>query len=1015
MPTLLSTPARPSLFANTVSALTTTPAAKDVAQQQQLPPAASLLDQLLESTKSLPRNSTGLGTIQLGINEISAQARELRERAGGGAGQVTGSSGDGDTKAHYLLAVARINAEDIAQDLDTVTLEPLFGTGGVPFVGAAAAADTDIESYLRFRREENIVASIEDSVRQTTEKFDALVSETIKLDWNYEKLLICENYGLVPHGTAQKLAAELGADGASMPKLPLTGEATPGRDGAGTPGGSVSERGMVSNNSGWKRQSLGRSVLGSKFGSIAFSDIMSTAAQQQTQQQTTTTTTTPPQQQQQSALALQDRRFRYAQAVHSLNDARMQGVSFPLIQHFAEVTRNNVGMDTRTQQLFDSWIILSGLIPSDTRQRQFAHVYCESATFESAVDAAESIAMKKIITTSSREYLEIQFFSLVEKEIAKYPQEAQLGGIPSVVNKIHAYLKLLFLKNGVWVKPTLQVVNNLPIWALIYYLLRSGHMEEAVAFTTQYEGFFQKIERSFPMYLKAYANSGDERKLPRELTERLHTEFNNHIRMFNTKTDDPYKYALYKLLGRCDLARKTFPDVLLVAEDWMWAQLMLVQEPSSVLSTEIFGTPSSEQYTLEDLRTKLVQLGARHFNPRGSSPMLYVQMLLLSGQYERAMHTLYQTQPVDATHFAIALAYYGLLNVSTEGASAADSQLLTLGLKNVPEIDFARLVGYYTRDFRATDPEIAFDYLALLCLNADLKVGDKGKKYREMCHEAMREMVLETAEFATLLGDIRADGMREKGVIERKMKLIEITNETEFLHTITEQAALQADQDGRTADAVLLYHLSEQYDVVVGIINKTLGETLAVSDLSLGEAGATGGSGGISMSLAGKEDPVELAQGVMAMYSNDGEILRKVSSRNRAACGMLLNIMSARRAYDEGQWEQCLSFVAAVNVLPLEQQPAGSDTGSIRRRAQQFGELDESVARNVPMMLLMTMECCVRITREMDASAYGDATRSKKIGELRTRAKNCMIYAGMIQYRMPREVYGRLTLLETTL
>ncbi|KAK9454541.1 Nup93/Nic96-domain-containing protein [Dipodascopsis uninucleata] len=939
------------------------------------PLAASLLDQLLENTKSLPRNITGLGSIQLGIHDIISQIHHLREKA------APQGAADAGTKAHYLLASSGINAEDIAQDLDSVDLR----TSVDPIV---FSSDTDVDGYLRYRREENIVASIEDSIRQTVQKFDSLVAQSVRLDWNYEKLLICEHFGLVPRGTAASLKAELGISTDNAGNIPLSADL----DGIGHTRLGHGSRGQTA---GWKKSSLGRSVLGPISGQLEFPDVggidtvgpsgaVSGAVPQ------------PLQQQQQQ----QTRQQRYAAVVNLLNTHRLEGRNFKPIEVFAEVAKS-LGMDTRTQQLYDAWQILHLVIPNNSGERKFAKTYCESAP-----DSTDAIKIRQMIARGSRKYLENQFFALLETEIARYPQEAQLGGIPSVVNKILAYLKLRFLKNRQWTKNNLEVVNNVPIWALLYYLFRSGHLNEALEYTNQNENYFQKIERTFPTYLRAYVKSGDDRMLPRELHERLVSEFNYHLKAYDPKTDDPYKYALYKLLGRCDLARKNIPEILLVAEDWMWVQLMLVQESSAASEiNDVFSTHRGDRYTLTDLRNMLVQFGARHFNPKGNNPGVYFQALLLSGQYERAIHYIYKFQPVDAVHFAIVLTYYGLLRVCTDTTDTG-ADLLTLNSTDQPEINFARLIGYYTRDFRRTDPEIAVDYISLICLNGDLS-APVGEHYLTLCHEALRELVLETRDFAVLLGDVLSDGTREPGIIERKMGLINIRNEQEYLQTITEQAAIQADQDGRTADAVLLYHLSEEYDIVVGIINKTLGESLAIADLSSG-----GTATDVSMSLAALEDPVQLARNMMAVYNTNGAILKKVSAKNRDACSMLLQIVDARRAFENGSWEDCLSHISRVNVLPME---LDNDTGSIRRRAQQFSALDESVARNVPMMLVMAMECCVRVTRQMDSSAYSDASRSKKIGDLRTRAKNCMIYAGMIQYRMPREVYGHLTRMETEL
>jgi len=89
-------------------------------------------------------------------------------------------------------------------------------------------------------------------------------------------------------------------------------------------------------------------------------------------------------------------------------------------------------------------------------------------------------------------------------------------------------------------------------------------------------------------------------------------------------------------------------------------------------------------------------------------------------------------------------------------------------------------------------------------------------------------------------------------------------------------------------------------------------------------------------------------------------------------------------------------------VIPVE---SDADVGSIRRRAQNFGTLHDTVARNVGILLKMTVECCNRLSTELRDSMYADASRNQKINELKTRAKNVMIYAGMIQYKLPAHVY----------
>jgi nuclear pore complex protein Nup93 len=231
---------------------------------------------------------------------------------------------------------------------------------------------------------------------------------------------------------------------------------------------------------------------------------------------------------------------------------------------------------------------------------------------------------------------------------------------------------------------------------------------------------------------------------------------------------------------------------------------------------------------------------------------------------------------------------------------------VSLGATGEKQVNFPRLIGYYTRDFRTPNAEEAVDYLCLICLNGDLPLPT-GQQHLAICHDALRELILETTEFTKLLGDVRADGTREKGAIEKRMKLIKLADQQEYLRTITEQAATQANDDGRATDAVLLYHLAEDYDTVMEVINKNLSDSIASEDDSPPfsyRAGA--GAPDSSSSITSVDDPALLATSMLKLYSGNAAIYSKISLRNREAAAVLLRIAEAKTRYQEGKWESCL-------------------------------------------------------------------------------------------------------------
>ena len=46
--------------------------------------------------------------------------------------------------------------------------------------------------------------------------------------------------------------------------------------------------------------------------------------------------------------------------------------------------------------------------------------------------------------------------------------------------------------------------------------------------------------------------------------------------MLHAATADPFKLALYKLLGRLEPSRRSVPHVTTTTEDWLWFQLAMV-------------------------------------------------------------------------------------------------------------------------------------------------------------------------------------------------------------------------------------------------------------------------------------------------------------------------------------------------------------------------------------------------------------------------------------------------------
>ena len=215
-------------------------------------------------------------------------------------------------------------------------------------------------------------------------------------------------------------------------------------------------------------------------------------------------------------------------------------------------------------------------------------------------------------------------------------------------------------------------------------------------------------------------------------------------------------------------------------------------------------------------------------------------------------------------------------------------------MEEYPTFNLARCLALYAKNFIRTSTATSFEYLSLITINSDLPAHTNEVQIGA-AQEAVRELVIESRDFVTLLGDIRPDGTRDPGIIEKKSKLLHISDTAthEYIRSIVEKAATLVDDEGDTASAVLLYHLSEDYSLVLATINRRLSDVFMdpSSPIYANDPAAQAQSKKMSFSKAAVADPATLAENVLTMYEANGNILQRLDSRERETCKVLLTMM----------------------------------------------------------------------------------------------------------------------------
>ncbi|KAN0061165.1 nuclear pore complex subunit [Thecaphora frezii] len=910
------------------------------AQPQSL---SELLQQSRKLTNHLGRSD--LPQIQLGLDQIENQSRKLVSK-----NLRAGSVQPGDARAHYFLANGGIDAAELA---DTINAANIANT----FEPLQPIYDTDVESYLKHEHEQVILGAIEEGRRETLHDFHRNIDRAMHRDWERQKRKIFEELGQHQPGAERNFDfdASRSGFGASTSAYTLsqsTGPGAVGGFGAGAGGASMSQ--------------------------------------------------------------MHGKMVRYEMVVSRLNSSRLEGYSLAVAHAFMDAVQA-LADDPKQKQLYDCWQAVAHIVrEQDVRDGEFTTKAVQERQYASAyVDPThwhgiEGDSLRKNIIVGAKAYLEEQYLAHMEQVIAANPVQAQRGGAPTNRSTVAAFLRVQHLNSmGQWrgdLAKEMDQQTNAPLWATLYHLLRIGKTAEALDCAADNENRIRASDPSFLAYLKAWIDS-PERKLPRLLRDRVVAEYNSRFRSI-PEGHDPYKLSLYKLIGRIEVSKK-FPTLLTTStENWLWLQLSMVRET--------FGEDADAQdsvrdrYTLADLGSKLEKYGEAHFDPKGNRPLHYFQILLLCGQFEKAVAFLFSrsVHQVDAVHFAIALAYYGLLRVPT---AAASSQVDCLSIEAdatgqpVAYLDFAKLVQRYIRLFAQSSRRDALQYLYLVCLNADAP-EPVGSEQVQRCHDMIRGLVLEAhpTEFQELLGDLRTNGVKTPGLIERNLPLIRIKNEREFLSTIVKVAATQCDLAHRTESAILLYNLAGERDTVVAVLNKELGARLT-EPTSAAEWKAGELTSGASFSAA--SNLVTLATAILETYEKQFGY----SGPNRDTCRCLLELKKAVGLHTDGHNVQALQTIEALRLLPLDAE-SRKDIVAITRKAEEFKEVDENIARNFSDIVLMTMTILYKLHQELKESVHRSGTTAME--QYRAQARALMMWAGMLRFRMSSETYSQLTRLD---
>ncbi|MBN3292558.1 NUP93 protein, partial [Polypterus senegalus] len=587
--------------------------------------------------------------------------------------------------------------------------------------------------------------------------------------------------------------------------------------------------------------------------------------------------------------------------------------------------------------------------------KQMTELPLVSAT--DTLDRRTRIDMQIFFVKKALQFLEQSYKNYTTVMVFGNLHQAQLGGIPGTLQLVHGFLNIKLPGS----LPGLQdgEVDGHPVWALIYYCMRCGDLVAAMQVVNK--AHHQLGE--FKNWFQEYINSNDKRLTP--VTE---NKLRLHYRRALRNSGDPYKRAVYCLIGKCDIA-DNHSEIADKTEDYLWLKLHQV-----CFEEEGSASPQDRQ-TLPQLQKQLLEdYGETHF-AASQHPFLYFQVLFLTAQFEAAIAFLFRIERLRSHAVHVALVLYELkLLLKSSGQSA---QLLSQEPGDPPMIrrlNFIRLLMLYTRKFESTDPREALQYFFFLR-------NEKDSQGESMFMRCVSELVIESKEFDMLLGRLEKDGTRKSGVIDK------FVGDTK---AITYKVAQEAENKGIFEEAVKLYDLAKNPDKVLELMNKLLSPVISQ----------------VSAPQSNKERLKNMALAIAERYRSQS--ISAESSIN-STFYLLLDLITFFDEYHAGHIDRSYDVIERLKLVPLSQD-------SVEERVNAFKNFSDEIRHNLSEVLLATMNILYTQYKKLRGTTATPARTPRAVEDretqLRSQARALITFAGMIPYRMAGDTNARLVQME---
>ena len=531
--------------------------------------------------------------------------------------------------------------------------------------------------------------------------------------------------------------------------------------------------------------------------------------------------------------ASKQQNYNYVQGRSLMNDVEM-AFAKTIYQYNDKILSNQQQQAVQNQQqkpnLLDNFFKLSQKLNDKNIEEiwNMLNFVCSIAPLPIASKETENLRnstqMQVQLTNQAIRYLESTFKQYLKQYTMSHLEQARIGGVPSTLKLINGYLKLNSSKY--YTSNEEIYIDNQPLWPIIYLCLRCGDYEAARDVARQakkddiakyLDELIENLNNPNFNYRRVSSNSENELKL----------NYKGKVK----RSQDAYKRAVYRYLSHY-LIDDDLSEVLDSVDEFLWFYLSTITFQRDHQQQH---SQHSETQTYQEFQIKMSQeYGEKYFNKNLQNPFSYLQVLLLTAQFELAIDYLLKYEPmvVHAIHMAIALYEKNLLTLTRTPSNAQIISKDSHDKNNIFRINLASLIKIYTRKFECTDPRDALEYYYFLRniynTNPIQQLGANEDEYEISREENnyfsiyIAELALETREFELLFGKLEKNGQRKRGAIDKFL-----TNTDKIISIV----AIEIEMKGLFEEAIKLYDLCRQKKRVLDLCNKFISPI--VSEISV--------------------------------------------------------------------------------------------------------------------------------------------------------------------------------------